>query len=105
MRAIILAESSQCDLSPLTNRTPHALLPLTGKSILVHALESLHRTSIRTVEVVAPTLHGEIKASFDKESELGMNIQFIPRMLDLRHLPEHCLILQRSMVLSGFSMR
>ncbi len=93
MRAIILAESSQCDLSPLTNRTPHALLPLTGKSILVHALESLHRTSIRTVEVVAPTLHGELEAAFDKESELGMNIQFMPRMLDLRHLPEHCLII------------
>jgi len=92
MRAIILAENSHCDLSPLTDRTPHALLPLAGKSILIHALESLHRNAIRDVEVVAPTLHRELEDALDTGPLLGMNIQFAPRMLDLRHLPEHCLI-------------
>ncbi len=93
MRAIILAESSQCDLSPLTNRTPHALLPLSGKSILVHALESLHRNCIRKVEVVAPTLHKELEAALGTGNQLGMSLRFAPRMLDLRHLSEHCLII------------
>lgn len=93
MRAIILAESSHCDLSPLTTHTPHALLPLSGKSILVHALESLHRNGIRKVEVVAPRFHRELETALCTDSQLGMSLRFAPRMLDLRHLSEHCLII------------
>jgi NDP-sugar pyrophosphorylase family protein len=93
MRAIILAESSHCDLSPLTTHTPHALLPLSGKSILVHVLEALQQNCIRKVEIVAPTLHRELEAALSTENRLGMSLRFAPRMLDLRHLPEHCLII------------
>lgn len=93
MRAIILAESSQCDLSPLTDRIPHALLPLAGKPILLHALEALHRSSIRDVEVVAPNLHGKLKAAIDTGPLLGMQVRFEPQMFDLRHSQEHCLII------------
>ncbi len=93
MRAIILAESSQCDLSPLTDHIPHALLPLTGKSILQHVLESLHRSAIRNVEVVSPTLHKELEAAVDTGPLLSMKLRFESRMLDLRHSPEHCLII------------
>ncbi|MFC1775967.1 hypothetical protein ACFL3I_01335 [Pseudomonadota bacterium] len=93
MRAIILAESSQCDLKPLTDHIPHPLLPLAGKSILLHALEALHRSSIRNVEVVAPTLHGRLEAAIDTRPILGMNVEFRPQMLDLRHSKEHCLII------------
>jgi NDP-sugar pyrophosphorylase family protein len=93
MRAIILAEGSQCDLSPLTDHVPHPLLPLAGKSILLHALEALHRSSIRNVEIVAPTLHGRLEAAIDTGPILGMKVEFRPRMLDLRHSEEHCLII------------
>jgi len=93
MRAIILAESSQRNLSPLTKRVPSALLPLAGKSMLVHALEVLHRSSIRNVEVVAPTLHEELQAVVDTRPMLGMQIQIVPQMFDLRHSKEHCLII------------
>jgi hypothetical protein len=93
MRAIILAESSQCDLSPLTDHVPHPLLPLAGKSILLHALEALHRSSIRNVEIVAPTLHGKLEEAIDTRPILGMKVEFRPRMLDLRHSEEHCLII------------
>ena len=93
MRAIILAESSQCDLSPLTNHIPHPLLPLAGKPILMHALETLHRNSIRDVEVVAPTLHNQLEAAIDTGPLLGMQVRFEPQMFDLRHSPEHCLII------------
>ena len=93
MRAIILAESSQCDLSPLTNRIPHPLLPLAGKPILTHALEILHRSSIRNVEVVAPTLHSELEYAIDTGPLLGMHVHFAPDMTDLRQSKEHCLII------------
>jgi NDP-sugar pyrophosphorylase family protein len=93
MRAIILAESSQCDLSPLTKHIPHPLLPLAGKSILLHTLEMLHRSSIRDVEVVAPTLHSQLEAATDTGPLLGMQVKFEPQMFDLRHSKEHCLII------------
>lgn len=93
MRAIILAESSLCDLSPLTDHIPHPLLPLTGKPILQHALEALHRSSIRDVEVVAPNLHSRLEASIDTGPLLGMQVRFEPQMFDLRHSREHCLII------------
>ena len=93
MRAIILAESSQTGLSPLTNHIPHALCPLAGKSLLVHALEALHRSSIRSVEVVAPTSHDQLKSATDIRPMLGMQVRFVPEMFDLRHSKEHCLII------------
>jgi NDP-sugar pyrophosphorylase family protein len=93
MRAIILAESSQCDLSPLTDQVPHPLLPLAGKSILMHALESLYRSSIRDVEVVAPKLQNELKSAVDTRPLMGMRAQFESQMFDLRHSKEHCLII------------
>lgn len=93
MRAIILAESSQRNLSPLTKHMPHALLPLAGKSMLLHALEVLHRSSIRNVEVVAPTFHEELEDAVDLRPLLGMQVKFVPQMYDLRHSKEHCLII------------
>jgi NDP-sugar pyrophosphorylase family protein len=93
MRSIIIAENSQCNLSPLTDHVPHPLLPLAGKSILLHALEVLHRSSIRNVEVVAPTLHSRLEAAIDTRPILGMKVEFRPQMLDLRHSKEHCLII------------
>ncbi len=93
MRAIILAESSRCDLSPLSDHIPHPLLPLAGKPILLHALETLHRSSINDVEVVAPNLHSKLRASIDTGPLLGMQVRFEPDMFDLRHSREHCLII------------
>jgi len=93
MRAIILAESSQCDLSPLTDRIPHPILPLAGKPLLLHALEALHRSSIKNVEVVAPTLHSKLEDAIDTGPLLGMQVRFGVDMLDLRHSKEHCLII------------
>lgn len=93
MRAIILAESSNCDLSPLTKHIPHPLLPMAGKPILMHALEALHRNSIRDVEVVSPTLHRQLAAAIDTRPLLGMQVRFEPKMFDLRHSSERCLII------------
>ena len=87
MRAIVITENSQCDISPLTTRTPYALLPLAGKSILVHALETLHRSSVREVDVVAPNLHDELKAAVGTASLPRMRLRFMTECPDLRDSP------------------
>jgi NDP-sugar pyrophosphorylase family protein len=83
MRAIILTEDSRCDMSPLTDRTPHALLPLAGKPILLHALQSLHRGSILEVDVVAPNLCDELESAVDTRSLPGMQLRFLTECPDL----------------------
>jgi NDP-sugar pyrophosphorylase family protein len=71
-------------MAPLTDRIPHALLPLAGKSILRHALQSLYRGSIREVDVVAPELHDEIEAGLDTSSLRGMRVRFVTECPDLQ---------------------
>jgi NDP-sugar pyrophosphorylase family protein len=92
MKAIIIAEHSLCNLSPLTDRTPHPLLPLAGKPMLMHALEILHRSSIWDVEVVSPALHRELEAAIDTGPLIGMSVQFSPEMPEFRQLSQHCLV-------------
>ncbi len=92
MRAIIIAEHSQCQLSPLADRTPHPLLPLAGKPILVHALEMLHLGSIREVDVVSPALHQQLDIGIDTGLFMGMKVRFLPAVPDLQHATQHSLI-------------
>lgn len=92
MRTIIIADHSQCQLSPLTERIPHPLLPLVGKPILMHALEVLHRSSIREVEVVSPQLHEQLDLGIDTGPLMGMTVRFVPVVPDLQHSTYHSLI-------------
>ena len=92
MKAIIIAEHSEFELSPLTKRIPHALLPVAGKSILMHALEILHRGSIRRVDVIAPTLHDRLRRATDTGPLLGMEVSFMSDSSQLSRASEHCLI-------------
>jgi len=92
MRAIIIAEHSQCYLSPLTERTPHPLLPLAGKPILMHALEVLHHSSIREVDVVSPNLHVQLESQLNVGPLTGMVVRFVPAVPDLQHSSQHSLI-------------
>jgi NDP-sugar pyrophosphorylase family protein len=92
MRAIIIAEHSECQLSPLTARTPYPLLPLAGKPILMHALEVLHRSSIREVDVVSPELHQQLETEIDTGPFMGMTVRFVHAMPDLKNASQHSLI-------------
>lgn len=77
---------------PLTKRTPHPLLPLAGKPILIHALEVLHRSSIRRVDVVSPDLYEQLEFEIDTGTFLGMTIRFMPTVPNLQNERQHCLI-------------
>ena len=87
MRAIILTENSRSGMSPLTDRTPHALLPLAGKSILLHALEMLRRSGIRDIDVVVPKAQNKLKSAADTDSLRGMRVRFVTEFPDLRDSP------------------
>lgn len=92
MRAIIIAEHSQCHLSPLTGRTPHPLLPLAGKPILMHALEVLHHSSIREIDVVSPNFCKQLESGIDVGPLMGMVVRFVPAVPDLQQSSQHSLI-------------
>lgn len=93
MKAIIIAEHSQCGLRPLTDRIPPALLPMAGKPLVMHALESLHRSGIRDVDIIAPDQHAELTAALDTGPLLGMTVTVRPDLADISRLDIHCLII------------
>jgi hypothetical protein len=93
MKAIIIAENSQCRLSPLTDRTPHALLPVAGKTILMHALETLHRSAIFDVTVVSPTYCAKLATEIDTGPLIGMDVRFTPMIPEGEKMPDHVLMI------------
>lgn len=93
MFAIILADTNDAGLEPLTSRLPHALLPLVGKPILVHLLEQLHRNNIMDVMVVSPDHHERLATSIDTGPLLGMRISFAAGLPDLRRNPDETLVI------------
>jgi hypothetical protein len=86
MKAIIIAENSQCLLSPLTDRTPHALLPVAGKTILMHALETLHRSEILDVTVVSASYCAELESEIDTGPLIGMDVSDHILMIGLKDI-------------------
>ena len=93
MKAIIIAENSQCWLSPLTDRTPHALLPVAGKTILMHALETLHRSTIFDVTVVSPSYCAELASEIDTGPLIGMDVRFTPTIPEGEKMSDHVLVI------------
>ena len=93
MKAIIIAENANCLLSPLTDRTPHALLPVAGKTILMHALETLHRSAIFDVRVVSPTFCAELASEIDTGPLIGMDVRFTPMIPEGEKMPNHVLMI------------
>lgn len=93
MKTVVIAGNQQCELAPLTDQLPHALLPVAGKSILMHALENLHRSGSRDVTVVAPVAHGQLEDAVDTGPLLGMDIEFRSTFPDLADCDKHTLLI------------
>lgn len=98
MRAIILADNNDLNLEPLTNKIPFPLLSVAGKTILLHILEQLHRSGIRSVLVVSRNSHRELELGTDTGPLLGMQVQFRNELPDLRHTSEETLLLGTSLL-------
>jgi NDP-sugar pyrophosphorylase family protein len=93
MQAIIIADHSQCKLAPLSHQLPLPLLPLAGKPLLMHALESLHRAGIHEITVVAPASANQLQREIDTGPLLGMNVCFQHHPANLEDSETHSLVL------------
>ena len=78
MHAIILTDNEISNLGPLNDKSVPALLPVAGKPIVLHLLEQLHRSGIKSVSVVSRTAHDEIDKAIDTRPLLGMSVNFLP---------------------------
>ena len=76
VHAVILAAGLGERLLPLTQRIPKPLLPLGGKPILCHALESISRLGITTATIVVGYLKDEIKRTLG-QTYAGVRIDYV----------------------------
>jgi NDP-sugar pyrophosphorylase family protein len=76
MEAIILADRNGAELMPLTDKTCVALLPICGKSILEHTLESLIEAGICQDHVVISAFAPEVKAVIGNGERWGMKLSY-----------------------------
>jgi glucose-1-phosphate thymidylyltransferase len=74
---VILAAGRGTRIAPFSERYPKPILPVLGKPLLVHQIESLREVGIRKVIVVIGHLGFEIVRALGNGSELGVEISYI----------------------------
>lgn len=75
MNVIIFADTVAPDMAPLTGTTPFALLPVAGKPLIMHALESLHRSGFRDITIVSADAR-RLGLTTDTGPLLGTQVRF-----------------------------
>lgn len=76
MKAMILAAGRGERLRPLTDRVPKPLLPVAGKPLIVHHLESLSRAGFTEVVVNLSWLGGQIRDLLGDGDGFGLSISY-----------------------------
>ena len=93
MHAIILTDNQNTIPGPLDDRVLPALLPVAGKPVVLHLLEQLHRSGIRSVSVISRSAHTELEKTIDTRPLLGMNVTFLSKMPLLRRFDDNILMI------------
>lgn len=96
MHAIVLTDNQDVDLGPLNELILFPLLPVAGKTIVLHVLEQLHRSGIRSVTVISRDSHSELDAAIDTGPLLGMSVHFTNQMPDFRRMDDNILVIGTS---------
>lgn len=77
MKAVILAAGKGKRMRDLTQSTPKPLLPVYGKPILVHLIESLRKfAGVQEIMVIVGYLGEQIRDCLGDGSSLGMRVQY-----------------------------
>ena len=77
MQALIFADRLGRELEPLTDRTCVALLPVVGKPVLEHTLETLAAADLREVIVVVSPFADDLRATLGDGSRWGMRLDYV----------------------------
>ncbi len=77
MKAFILAAGDGTRMRPLTARMPKALLPVAGKPLLQHMLETLRACKVKDICILVNPGRRYIDQEFGDGSELGVNLSYV----------------------------
>ncbi|MHA1784388.1 MAG: bifunctional sugar-1-phosphate nucleotidylyltransferase/acetyltransferase [Candidatus Helarchaeota archaeon] len=77
MKAVILSAGEGTRLRPFTFTRPKHLLPIVGKPLLEHTIESLKKIGITDIIIVIGYLEEMIRDYFEDGSKLGVNIEYV----------------------------
>jgi len=77
MRALIFADRLGRELEPLTERTCVALLPVVGKRVLEHTLETLVAAGVRDAVVAISPFADQVRAVIGDGSRWGMRLDYV----------------------------
>ena len=76
MKAFILAAGDGTRMQPLTASMPKSLLPVAGKPLIQHMLETLKSSKIKDVTILVRPGRRHIEQEFGDGSDLGMNLEY-----------------------------
>jgi NDP-sugar pyrophosphorylase family protein len=77
MQAVILAAGKGSRLHPITNTRSKAMLPVLGKPIVQRVMENLASCGLRDFILVVNPQDREIRAHFQRDSKLDVNLHFV----------------------------
>jgi hypothetical protein len=77
MKALLLADRLGAGLSPFTERTAVALLPVAGKPLVFHAIEDLVQAGAKEAVVVVSAFAEEVERVLGDGSRWGMKLDFV----------------------------
>jgi bifunctional UDP-N-acetylglucosamine pyrophosphorylase/glucosamine-1-phosphate N-acetyltransferase len=77
LKAVVLAAGEGSRIWPLAERRPKHLLPVGGKPILSHLIESLAKNSVKEVLVVVGFQNEQIRSTLGDGSGFGLSIQYL----------------------------
>jgi mannose-1-phosphate guanylyltransferase/phosphomannomutase len=77
VKALLLADRDQGQLAPLTDHTCPAMLPIVGKPLVVHAIESLVAAGVREIVVAASDRAHQIEKELGNGSRFGATVRIV----------------------------
>ncbi|MFQ5976002.1 MAG: bifunctional sugar-1-phosphate nucleotidylyltransferase/acetyltransferase [Candidatus Hydrothermarchaeales archaeon] len=80
MKAVILAAGRGTRLEPVTSDLSKCMLPLVGKPILEHILNSVKDVGIEEAIIIVGYMKEKIKDHFGDGSNLGLNLEYIDQV-------------------------
>jgi NDP-sugar pyrophosphorylase family protein len=77
MKAIVFADRNGEELQPLTENTCVGLMPIAGKPVILHAVESLGRAGIRHAFIVISSHAESIEELLGEGTRWGMQLEYV----------------------------